>query len=115
MSGGFFDPADAKADPNLALRVSAMPAFGKPVVVTTTAADVQAVWRRLHADPASKQRDVSNRLYREGLAFDAEEVHARMERKDAVAVEEWERFCGKVLTFYCARKCLDGRLMPIGI
>lgn len=109
-----FDPSDAKADATMALRIPAAPAFGKPVVVTTTAADVQAIWRRLNTAPVEEQRSVSNRLYREGMAFRAEDVHARVgSGSDGTALEEWETFCGKVLTFYCVRKCLDGRLVPI--
>lgn len=100
-------PPDAAADvQDGELRVDAAPAFGKPVVVHTTRAEMYRLVQRLRAETHTRRSAVSNDAYRRCLAY------AVPDPVDPDA-EAFQRFCGDVLVFYCARNVIDGRGVPV--
>lgn len=97
----------------MSLHVNAFPAFGTPVLVDTTQDVVQRLLERLRAEPRTEVVALSNKLYRRNIGFAAEETDACARAGDEAALEAWQRFCGDVLVFYCARNVLDGREIPV--
>ena len=88
------------------LVVDAAPAFGKPVAVHTTRAELQRLVQRLRAETHTRRSTVSNDAYRRCLAY---AVPDPVDPAD----EGFQRFCGDVLVFYCARHVIDGRGVPL--
>ena len=97
-------PGDAAAEDG-PLLVDAAPAFGKPVAVRTTRAELTRLIQRIQGETETRRCAVSNDAYRRCLAY---EVPAEVDPK----CEAFQRFCGDVLVFYCARHVIDGRGVP---
>lgn len=86
------------------LRVNALPAFNLPISVIASRTEMRGIIKRLNAEPKEKKIALSNDLFKKGLTFDPAD-------KDT-ASEEFERFCGDAVVFYCIRFVLDGRGVP---
>jgi hypothetical protein len=95
---------DSGGDVSGDLRVNALPAFNQPISVLTSRTEMLRIIERLKTDGKQKQIAVSNGLFKKGLYFDPT-------GKDLTS-EEFQRFCGDVIVFYCVRFVLDGRGIP---
>jgi hypothetical protein len=83
------------------LRLDAAPLLGAPVTVHTTEEEMRGLERRMRAEPRARLVALSNAKYR-SLA----DARARI-ADFAPETEEWQRVCGDVVVFTCARRVLE--------
>lgn len=81
--------------------VDASAAFGHPLRVHTTHDDMARLVQRLRGESKPRITSISNRTFRSCVGPVPE------------GEEEFGRYCGDVLVFYCARLVIDGRGVPI--
>ena len=86
------------------LRVNALPAFNLPISVVASRVEMRGIIKRLKAESKEKRIALSNSLFRKCLSFDPKDMDT--------SSEEFERFCGDVIVFYCIRFVIDGRGVP---
>ena len=103
----------APRPPSEALRIDASHTLRKPVLVTTTCGEVQRLVRRMRAEPRDNLVRVSNQKYSGCVAAPVQELSDHKENEDLRF--QWERFCGDVVVFHCARWVLDGSGIPVHV
>lgn len=83
------------------MQLDASPLLAAPIRVTADDAEVAAITRRLRAEPRAKVVAISNAKLRNILAMKPRAAHF-----DPTA-EEWQRCCGDIVVFTCARRVLS--------
>ena len=81
--------------------VDASAAFGHALRVRTTHEELERLIQRMRTETREAVINLSNRTFRACTGTLPEE-----------GTTEFERYCGDVLVFYCARNILDGRKVP---
>lgn len=104
MSDTIWLPEDGD-DADGPIQVSAMPAFGKAVVIDITRSEVRRLIQRMKQDRRENLVAVSNKTFRSCAEYDISVIEG----------EEWEKFCGNVVVFHCARYVLDDRGIPLRV
>lgn len=102
---GMWDPqAPASPGEDDAISVDARPAFGQPVRVHASRAELRRLVARLKGETSQRRIAVSNDAFRKC-------VSARIDAE--TPKDDFEKFCGAVVVFYCARNVISGTPVPI--
>ena len=94
-------PDDTTLAVSSRLRVEGKHVLRKPVLAETTPRQMRGLIRSMKKEPRSRVVSLSNERYRACLTMPEE------------GGEEWERFCGDVIVFHCARYVLEGSAIPV--